>query len=92
MTVTITGKIFLQRFEMKVGKKKREGKKLKTNVQNKNGWYDGETKLHIGKHHYNKNYEYKAVRRQEFCHTNTGLRKKSIKDRANNVRKNWQFL
>ena len=68
MTVKITGKKFLQRFEMKVGKKKREAKNLKTNVQNKNGWYDGETKLHIDKHHYNKNYEYKAVRRQEFCH------------------------
>ena len=56
------------------------------------GIKDGETKLHIDKHHYNKKYGYKAVRRQHFCHTNTGLRKKCIKDRANNVRKSWQFL
>ena len=51
------------------------------------GIKDGETKLHIEKHHYNKKYGYKAVRRQEFCHTNTGLREKGIKDRANNLQK-----
>ena len=38
MTVKITGKNFPRRFEMKVAKKKRGGKKLKTNVLNKNGW------------------------------------------------------
>ena len=38
MTVKINGKNFAQRFEMKVAKKKRGGKKLKTTVQNKNGW------------------------------------------------------
>ena len=27
-----------------------------------------------------------------FCHTNTGLPKKCIKDRADAVRKSWQFL
>ena len=43
------------------------------------GIKDGETKLHIEKHHYNKKYGYKAVRRQDFCHTNTGLRKKVYK-------------
>ena len=42
--------------------------------------------------HYNKDYGYKAVRRQDVCHTNTGLRKKCIKDRADTVRKSWQFL
>ena len=56
------------------------------------GIKDGETKLHIEKHHYNKKYGYKAVRRQDFCHKNTGLRKKCIKDRANNARKSWQFF
>ena len=38
MTVKINGKNFPQRFEMKGAKKKRGGKKLKTNVRNKNGW------------------------------------------------------
>ena len=38
MTVKINGKHFPRRFEMKVAKKKRGGKKLKTNVLNKNGW------------------------------------------------------
>ena len=80
MTVKINGKNFPRRFEMKVAKKKKGGKKLKTNVRNKNGWKNGETKLHIDKHHYNKNYGYKAVIRQDLCHTNTGLRKKCIKD------------
>ena len=27
-----------------------------------------------------------------FCHTNTGLPKKCIKDRADTVRNSWQFL
>ena len=38
MTVKINRKNFPRRFEMKVAKKKWGGKKLKTNVGNKNGW------------------------------------------------------
>ena len=50
MTVKINGKNFPRRFEMKVAKKKRGGKKIKTNVQTKMaGILDGETKPQIAK-------------------------------------------
>ena len=38
MTVKINGEILPRRFEMKVGKKKRVGKKLKTNKCTKQKW------------------------------------------------------
>ena len=92
MTVKINGKHFPRRFEMKVAEKKRGGKKLKLVYETKMAGKTAKLKCTLASTTTTKTYGYKAVRRQDVSHTNTGLQKKCIKDRANNVRKSWQFL
>ena len=83
MTVKINGKHFPRRFEMKVAEKKRGGKKLKTSVRNKKAGKTAKLKCTLTSTTTTKTYGYKAVRRQDVCHTNTGLQKECIKYRAN---------